>query len=305
MARPGRRDVLHLRLRPRREAVGRRGAVEVPRGRLVVPWAEPDVGAIATQAFANPRYGPGRAGAPPPGPLRGRGRGAAHGGRRRRDAAAARHRRRHRAALRRSRARAATTGPAAAPARDTPRRETSSSRRRPSTRSPRRSRRAPDGRSPSGFSTASTPRRRPAATAAASSPRRSSSSSRSGLCGAFGHLVDLRVDDHGRPIEELRRLYAIHQALFGTDATGRVAAVDDGASHGDRRATRAARLRHVSGTGPGVENLEERVDGEDAIDPVVLEALRRLELSVLTGREPRPARPASQLRRSRTAVISA
>jgi uncharacterized Ntn-hydrolase superfamily protein len=25
----------------------------------------------------------------------------------------------------------------------------------------------------------------------------------------------------------------------------------------------------------GVENLEERVDGEDAIDPVVLEALRR------------------------------
>ena len=25
----------------------------------------------------------------------------------------------------------------------------------------------------------------------------------------------------------------------------------------------------------GVENLEERVDGEDAVDPVVLEALRR------------------------------
>jgi len=24
----------------------------------VVPWAEPHVGAIATQAFANPRYGP-------------------------------------------------------------------------------------------------------------------------------------------------------------------------------------------------------------------------------------------------------
>src|SRR3954469_4077328 len=24
----------------------------------VVPWAEPDVGAIATQAYANPRYGP-------------------------------------------------------------------------------------------------------------------------------------------------------------------------------------------------------------------------------------------------------
>ena len=24
----------------------------------VVPWAEPQVGAIATQAYANPRYGP-------------------------------------------------------------------------------------------------------------------------------------------------------------------------------------------------------------------------------------------------------
>src|SRR5205807_9970504 len=24
----------------------------------VVPWADPDVGAIATQAYANPRYGP-------------------------------------------------------------------------------------------------------------------------------------------------------------------------------------------------------------------------------------------------------
>jgi uncharacterized Ntn-hydrolase superfamily protein len=25
----------------------------------VVPWAEPHVGAVATQAYANPRYGPG------------------------------------------------------------------------------------------------------------------------------------------------------------------------------------------------------------------------------------------------------
>src|SRR5215204_3553918 len=28
-------------------------------------------------------------------------------------------------------------------------------------------------------------------------------------------LVDLRVDDHERPIEELRRLYALHDAIFG------------------------------------------------------------------------------------------
>ena len=31
----------------------------------VVPWAEPQVGAVATQAFANPRYGPGRPRAAP------------------------------------------------------------------------------------------------------------------------------------------------------------------------------------------------------------------------------------------------
>jgi uncharacterized Ntn-hydrolase superfamily protein len=33
-------------------------AVEVPRVGSVVPWAEPQVGAIATQAWANPAYGP-------------------------------------------------------------------------------------------------------------------------------------------------------------------------------------------------------------------------------------------------------
>ena len=31
----------------------------------IVPWAEPHVGAIATQAFANPRYGPRRPRAAP------------------------------------------------------------------------------------------------------------------------------------------------------------------------------------------------------------------------------------------------
>jgi uncharacterized Ntn-hydrolase superfamily protein len=38
---------------------------------------------------------------------------------------------------------------------------------------------------------------------------------------------------------------------------------------------RLARLGYESlGAWAGVENLEERVDGEDAIDPVVLAALR-------------------------------
>ena len=38
--------------------MGRRRAVEVPRGRLGRSWAEPHVGAVATQSYANPAYGP-------------------------------------------------------------------------------------------------------------------------------------------------------------------------------------------------------------------------------------------------------
>src|ERR671937_771309 len=36
-----------------------------------------------------------------------------------------------------------------------------------------------------------------------------------GYAGLTDVLVDLRVDDHERPIEELRRLYGLHDALFG------------------------------------------------------------------------------------------
>ena len=36
-----------------------------------------------------------------------------------------------------------------------------------------------------------------------------------GYAGLSDTLVDLRVDDHERPIEELQRLYEAHQLLFG------------------------------------------------------------------------------------------
>ncbi len=94
-------------------------------------------------------------------------------------------------------------------------------------------------------------------------------------------LVDLRVDDHPRPIEELERLWGIHELLFGADARGGVA---PGRRRARRRAARApggARLRARSASrraftpGPGVENLEERVRGVDRIDPVVLAELRK------------------------------
>ena len=94
-----------------------------------------------------------------------------------------------------------------------------------------------------------------------------------GYAGLSDTLVDLRVDDHERPIEELRRIYAIHRRLFETSPREDWLALE-----GDLGAEvdeRLARLGHDSlGAWAGVENLEERVDGGDAIDPVVLEALR-------------------------------
>ena len=87
-------------------------------------------------------------------------------------------------------------------------------------------------------------------------------------------LVDLRVDDHERPIEELGRIYEQHQLLFGITPRDAWLDVDD-----DLRAEideRLARLGHASlEDWAGVANLEERVDGDRAIDPVVLRELRR------------------------------
>lgn len=36
-----------------------------------------------------------------------------------------------------------------------------------------------------------------------------------GFAGLSDAFVDLRVDDHERPLDELRRLFGIHQELFG------------------------------------------------------------------------------------------
>jgi uncharacterized Ntn-hydrolase superfamily protein len=86
-------------------------------------------------------------------------------------------------------------------------------------------------------------------------------------------LVDLRVDDHSDPLVELRRIYRLHDALFGRTPRDRWLPVDD-----ELRAELDDLLRRVGhpdlGSWAGVENLEERVDGEDQIDPVVLERLR-------------------------------
>jgi uncharacterized Ntn-hydrolase superfamily protein len=86
-------------------------------------------------------------------------------------------------------------------------------------------------------------------------------------------LVDLRVDDHERPIEELRRIYKVHQRLF--EVSPREDWLPLEAELRREVDERLARLGYGTlDAWAGVENLEGRVDGEDAIDPVVLEALR-------------------------------
>ncbi|SRR6266536_34290 len=86
-------------------------------------------------------------------------------------------------------------------------------------------------------------------------------------------LIDLRVDEHERPIDELRRIYAIHDRLFGVTPRRNWLPLEGelATEVGDR----LARLGYKTlDAWAGVENLEKRVDDDEAIDPVVLEALR-------------------------------
>ncbi|HET8558296.1 MAG TPA: DUF1028 domain-containing protein [Gaiellaceae bacterium] len=94
-----------------------------------------------------------------------------------------------------------------------------------------------------------------------------------GYAGLSDVLVDVRVDDHDRPIEELRRIYELHQQLFGRTPE-RFWLPLEGELR-DEVDERLGRLGFDSlEAWASVENLEERVSGYDAIDPVVLDALR-------------------------------
>jgi uncharacterized Ntn-hydrolase superfamily protein len=91
-------------------------------------------------------------------------------------------------------------------------------------------------------------------------------------------VVDLRVEDHERPIEELTRIYRLHQAIFGETPRDQWVQVDDTLAQEMReRLTRLGyegELEDAFLRWAGNENLEERVDGIVAVDPVVLEELR-------------------------------
>ncbi|HXH82689.1 MAG TPA: DUF1028 domain-containing protein, partial [Candidatus Tectomicrobia bacterium] len=94
-----------------------------------------------------------------------------------------------------------------------------------------------------------------------------------GYAGLSDVVVDLRVDDHPRPLEELRRLHGIHQELFGRTPRSQWLPVDTALRAEIER--RLARLGFPSlEEWAGEANLETRVAGLDAIDPFVLERLR-------------------------------
>src|SRR2546423_8401009 len=48
-----------------------------------------------------------------------------------------------------------------------------------------------------------------------------------GYAGLSDEVVDVRVDEHPRPLEELRRIYGMHQAIFGTTPPDEWLDVDD------------------------------------------------------------------------------
>jgi uncharacterized Ntn-hydrolase superfamily protein len=95
--------------------------------------------------------------------------------------------------------------------------------------------------------------------------------------GGYGGLsdvvVDLRVDDHERPIDELRRLYGLHERLFGRTPRDEWLPLEGALKIEVDRLLGSLGYATLDAWA-GVANLEERVEGNDAIDPVVLTALR-------------------------------
>ncbi|MDX6513445.1 MAG: hypothetical protein QOE36_2949 [Gaiellaceae bacterium] len=92
-------------------------------------------------------------------------------------------------------------------------------------------------------------------------------------------MVDLRVDDHERPVAELNRIYGLHDLLFGKTPREDWLGVDG--TLADEVRGRLAKLGYPGElhealfAWAGTENLEERYDDATALDPVLLAELRR------------------------------
>ncbi len=104
-----------------------------------------------------------------------------------------------------------------------------------------------------------------------------------GYGGFDDRMLDLRAEDHERPIPELRRLHRLWKVYFEEQDEQNLLAVDPALLERLRRAL-AARGRLAAGDGDellwqrlqlwmGEENLEERWHSRERVDPVVLEML--------------------------------
>src|SRR5829696_5788884 len=101
-----------------------------------------------------------------------------------------------------------------------------------------------------------------------------------GYMGTTNAVADLRVDDHPAPIEELRRIYVMHDLLFGETPEEDWLEVDEQIALELRERLDALRyggedLERALLDWAGTENREERGKGIDRIDPVVLAELRK------------------------------
>ncbi|HEY8416307.1 MAG TPA: DUF1028 domain-containing protein [Thermaerobacter sp.] len=110
-----------------------------------------------------------------------------------------------------------------------------------------------------------------------------------GYGGFNDRWLDLRVDDHPQPIEELARLVRLHRLYFGPQDPSRLVRLEgpvvaevqqllqaagfyQGPAHGqvDEATRQALRTFHLN------ENFEERMAGDDVIDGDVLDYLREM-----------------------------
>lgn len=109
-----------------------------------------------------------------------------------------------------------------------------------------------------------------------------------GYGGFNDRMIDLRVDDHPQPIQELKRLYLLHQLYFSRPDPQQSLPIDQAlASELQRLLERSGDYHEaVNGTYDeptrqalrawiGRENLEERWYEDARIDPVVWDYLRR------------------------------
>ncbi|MBA2725065.1 MAG: DUF1028 domain-containing protein [Actinobacteria bacterium] len=108
-----------------------------------------------------------------------------------------------------------------------------------------------------------------------------------GYGGGIDRYVDLRVEDHGAPIDELKRLFTMHKLLFPRPEDLNFIAVDEALAAELRTLLSAAGYEPGSGVGYdgalrgalyeycGTENLEERWSEEAKIEQEVLTFLRQ------------------------------